>query len=260
MESSNQELDELRRKYESDVRSFVDDMYTGIVGFLESSRYADLVDSIGELADDVNDNIKLMLNNSDSIEDDLESMVKDLVHAAFQKMPSESVGMKKETRDIYRWDADVSSLVRMFVGDLGSLGKDTENGTPSIFELAHEFVQNATKLVNQTILEATSGGYTTDTVQDALYNAFQVIRDGEDFDRDVVIREVAAMIAKAAELFKLSNSNIEANIKSAVRWVDERLLDYSDGKIRRIPAKMFVAPLVLADYIFSKASNDSVPA
>lgn len=258
MKSSNQEIEEVRSNYEAGVRVFVDEMYNSIVNFLESSHYGDLVASVSELATNVNANTKQMFNQSVKIEKDLESMIHDLIHAAFQKMPSENVGRQNEIRDIYRLDADLRPLVRNFVSDLGSLGQDPERGIPSIYELAQTFVQNATKLANQTILQATDGGYSAETVQDALFDAFQGINNGEDFDRDVVIKEVSTMLAGAAELYKVGNSDTEAMIKSAVRWIDERLLDYSDGSIQRIPAKVFVAPLIFADYFLSKVSYDFV--
>lgn len=252
MKSSNQELQQVRSEYGAGVRRFVDEMYDSVVSFLESSRYKAFVESVGSLATDVAENAKLVFNQSDEIESDLEAMIKDLIHAAFQRLPSQKVGKNNEMRDIYRLDADLEPIVRNFVKDLGSLGKNPERGIPSIYELAQDFVQNATKLVNQTISEVTDGSYTADSMQNALLSAFQGISNGEDFDRNVVIREISTMIAGAAELYKLGNSETEEMIRSAIRWVDERLLDYSDGSIQQIPAKVFVAPLIFADYIFSK--------
>ena len=257
MKSSNPDLEQIRTDYEEGVRTFVDDMYDDVVGFFKSSRFQATEANVSQLASNFASDVEDIFNRSEKLESDLGAMMKDLVPSSFQRLPTEKLA-KKQERDVYRWDGDLDLLVRNFVHDLGSLGKDPERGTPSIYELVKDLVQDAAKLANQTVGEVTEGNYTIDTIEDALANTFKGISDGEDFDRDIVVRELSTMIDGVAKLYKLGDLDSEELIKSAINWVDDRLLDYSDGSIQRIPAKVFVAPLIFADYILGKVSNNIV--
>jgi len=251
--SPSQQLEDIRAEYTDGLRSFADDLYNGVVAFLESPSFHDLERMITQMVSDFAGNTSGILKHTDKLEHDVAVMFEELVHSAFQKLPTQKIGEQK--REIYRWDADLGPTVRSFMWHLGTLGKDEGRGTPSIYEVARTFAQDVSKIANETIFHVTGESYSIRTVEELLTNALSGAGNSQDFEREVVVRELSSMFEGVAKLYKMDGTYSHNIVKSTFDWLDARISDYSDDSIPRIPAKVCVALLVFADHILEKVKS-----
>ena len=252
MRSSNKDLVETRTEYEEGIRSFIDNLYNETLKFLKSPRFREMQRNTSLIVSDYMDDLSHVFNESSKIESDIGAIIQNFVKTAFKKLPMENV--RDQLRQGYRWEGDLDKLSRDLVHDLSTLGEDSETGAPSIYNVTMKFVENVEKLANVAVEEVTRSNYTVESIENALVDIFHRNSDDE-FDRDVILGAISTMVNGLSELYDLGEADSAETVRSAVNWAEDRLRDYSDGSIQKIPEKAFVAPLIFADYILGKVSG-----
>ena len=70
---------------------------------------------------------------------------------------------------------------------------------------------------------------------------------------------MSKVIDGVAELYGYDERiNVTQPIHDAVDWIEYKLRDYSDEAIPRIPARMFVAPMIVLDYVLGQVSRPAM--
>jgi hypothetical protein len=241
----------MRHDFERTVRTFVDDMYRNITIFMRSDLIRELEANASKVASDFVDEAKKIADQSDQIQSDLRDLIKKAINDNFkEENPSLSFNQSVQA---YRWQGDVEGLIREFIQELGNLGKDNQTNTLSIYDLKKKTVEDVKALGNATLGELRGMNYSVSHLGEAIKDAF-LANSGDDFDRHTIINELSTMLDGLGELYGYDNVHTKDAMKSATEWVDARLADYSDGMIRKIPGNVFVAPLIMMDYILGEVS------
>ena len=249
MESSNVELAAVKSQYEQEIRNFTDFVYTNAMAFLRSREVRELQANVTKIYDDFMFEAEKIMDNKEQIEKKLREMVKEFVDIGFYRDDSERD--LNPDRVLYRWQGDIEPVVRQFMDDLYDLGEDPETNTLSIYGLAEKLGNDVKDLVDMNLAKASGFNYTFNDVKEALYEAVK-IHDNE-FNRGVIIRETSEMINGVAELYGYYEGiNVTRSLTDSIDWVEHKLRDYSDESIQRIPGRMFVAPIIVLDYLLGQ--------
>jgi hypothetical protein len=248
MASANKDLAQTRLEYQESTLSLVNDVYSAVTNFLNSTKVNELEENTSRLISNFVDEAVKVLNNTEHIQSQLEAMVIDFLESGFEK------DVAADGRKVFRWHGDLTKLVSAFLEELKAVGKDPERNTMSVYELSQKLVQNATELADKTMKDMPEGNYSVATIEDVLRDALLGASDDRDFSRRVILREISTLVDKVAFRYGLYDVNSSSAIQETVDWVDSRLKDYSDGEIRKIPEKAFVAPLILVDYVLGQVS------
>ena len=249
LQSADKDLEEMRIDFEKRVRTFVDDMRGNVTRFLRSSVIRELRANASKVVSDIVDEAKKIADQSDQIESDLRRLIKNVLDDNFRK-ENPSLSYNQSVR-AYRWEGNLEGFVRDLMKELGDLGKDQPTNTLSIYDLKKKIVEDVKALGNRALEDLRGMNYTVDDLEMAIKNAFMTNR-GDEFDRHVIVHELSTMLDGLGELYGFDNVNTKKAITSATEWVDSRLADYSDGRIEKIPGTVFVAPLVMLDYVLGK--------
>lgn len=247
LRSSDRNLEERRTEYERGIRSLIGTMYEDWVNF-SNTKYTEYRNNASELASTFLDNATATIK-SEKMMDGLEAMLKDIAQITFDKESSQA------DSEVFRWKGDFNVLHRTFLEDMRTLGEDPEQNISSIYDLTEKFIMEATELTDRVVQDVSAGNYTFDTIQDAIVEVLRGGNSEDEFDRDVIEKEIAALIHGMADLFGAEEVKADKFVESTLNWIETKLDDYSDGNISSIPGKAIVAPLVLADFVLEKVKR-----
>lgn len=214
------------------------------MAFLQSREVRDLQANVTRIYDDFVVEAEKIMGNSEQIESELKAMVKEFVNVGFFR----STNDEGPNTVVYRWQGDVKTLLNGFVDDLYNLGEDPATNTLSIYGLAEKLGNDIMDLVNINLDKMAGVNYTVDDAKQALFEAVRA--ENDEFNRDVIIREMSKMINGVTELYGYEEGvNATQALTDAINWVEHKLRDYSDESIQRIPGRVFVTPMIVLDYV-----------
>lgn len=257
MDASNLEVAEVRSRYEQEVRNLTDFVYNNAMAFLRSREVRDLQANVTKIYDDFVFEAEKILDNKEQIESKLRAMVDEFVDIGFfrddsaEATPEADDEVVKTKRVVYRWQGDVEAVLQSFLNQLYDLGEDPETNTLSIYGLAEKLGNDVKALVDLNLEKVSGFNYTFDDAKQALLETVKI--EENEFSRDVIFREMSKMIDGVAELYGYDERiNVTQSITDTMDWVEYKLRDYSDGAIPRIPGRVFVAPMIVLDYVLGQ--------
>lgn len=245
IDSSNVNVERARSEYEHEMRSLVQQIYDEVMSFIKSSDVRSFQDNVTNIFTRFIGEVESTWNASE-IENDSEKMLKKLIKDAFakRKIP--------EGSEVFHWKGSSDKLIRDFWEDVRSFGGDPERNVSSLYDLTETFVMDAVDFGDKTIKQVTKDEYNVSSLGEAILKALRGGNENDEFDREVIEKEISTLIRGVAELYMVYDVNAGDFVHKVIGWVQSRLDRYSDGSIQKIPGKAFVSPLILLDFVLEK--------
>ena len=239
-----------RSEYERELLVIVRTAYDDMISFLNETKMKEVEVNASQLLSSYVDEAKRTIQSDKTIHD-LERSFRILVQDSFERRTDQ------EGLEVFHWTGDINAITEDLWNELRTLGEDPEQDQLPLYALTENFVSQAFDLADRTTKNATNGAYSLDSFQKALISALQGGSYEDEFERDVLEKEISLLIEGVAELFGARSVDADDSVHSTMTWIDNRLNDYSDGSVKTVPGKGYVAPLILANFALEKVSSCS---